>query len=375
MMTRPPGPLRRPPDAVDAVRTLARERIAPRAAEVDHTAEFPWDAVELLRENDVFALAFPEEYGGTGTGMLTHLRAVEELSWADATVGLVLAVQGLGGLPVLLDGTRGAAAGTTCRGGRAASGSPPTRSPSRGRARTPRRSRTRARRDGADWVLDGTKRFITNAGVAHTYVVFARAEAGIRAFMVEADDPGFAVGRIEPKMGIKGSTTGELLLDCVPPARRPPDRQRGRRLPPRDARARPLAARASPRRRSASARRRSTTPLRYAAERIAFGKPIADQQGIQFMLADMATTLEARPRARSTASRAMLDAGVDGPELTKLSAMCKLACLRRRDGGDDRRRPDPGRLRLHPGVPGRADDARRQDHADLRGHEPDPARS
>ena len=87
------------------MRTLARERIAPRAAEVDRTAEFPWDAVELLRENDVFALAFPEEYGGTGTGMLTHLRAVEELSWADATVGLVLAVQGLGGLPVLLAGS------------------------------------------------------------------------------------------------------------------------------------------------------------------------------------------------------------------------------------------------------------------------------
>src|SRR6185312_3001866 len=90
---------------VEAVRTLARERIAPRAAEVDHAAEFPWDAVELLRENDVFALAFPEEYGGTGTGMLTHLQAVEELSWADATVGLLLAVQGLGGLPVLLDGS------------------------------------------------------------------------------------------------------------------------------------------------------------------------------------------------------------------------------------------------------------------------------
>src|SRR5437764_13104971 len=90
---------------VEAVRTLARERIAARAAEVDHTAEFPWDAVELLRENDIFALAFPEELGGTGTGMLTHLRAIEELSWADATVGLLLAVQGLGGLPVLLAGS------------------------------------------------------------------------------------------------------------------------------------------------------------------------------------------------------------------------------------------------------------------------------
>ena len=159
------------------MRTLARERIAPRAAEVDRTAEFPWDAVELLRENDVFALAFPEEYGGTGTGILTHLRAVEELSWADATVGLVLAVQGLGGLPVLLAGTEEqkqalrAAVGErrVDRGVRADRARRP--------APTPRRSRTRARRDGDDWVLDGTKRFITNAGVAHTYVVFARTEA------------------------------------------------------------------------------------------------------------------------------------------------------------------------------------------------------
>ena len=202
---------------VEAVRTLARERIAPRAAEVDHTAEFPWDAVELLRENDVFALAFPEEYGGTGTGMLTHLQAVEELSWADATVGLILAVQGLGGLPVLLDGTEEqrqryvprwasgewiAAYALTEPGAGSDAGA----------------LTTRARRDGDGWVLDGVKRFITNAGVAHTYVVFARADAGISAFMVEADDPGFAVGRIEPKMGIKGSTTGELLLDCVPPS-------------------------------------------------------------------------------------------------------------------------------------------------------------
>ena len=113
--------------AIDAVRELARERIAPRAAEVDRTAEFPWDAVELLRAGDVFALAFPEEYGGTGTGTLTYLRAVEELSWADATVGLILAVQGLGGLPVLLARHARSRNARTCRAWPAASSSPPTR--------------------------------------------------------------------------------------------------------------------------------------------------------------------------------------------------------------------------------------------------------
>jgi alkylation response protein AidB-like acyl-CoA dehydrogenase len=307
---------------VEAVRTLARERIAPRAADVDHGAEFPWDAVELLRENDVFALAFPEEYGGTGTGMLTHLQAVEELSWADATVGLLLAVQGLGGLPVLLAGSEEqrrryvprwasgewiAAYALTEPGAGSDAGA----------------LTTRARRDGDGWVLDGVKRFITNAGVAHTYVVFARAEAGITAFMVEADDPGFAVGRIEPKMGIKGSTTGELLLDSC---RLPGDRLIGEegagfRLAMRVLdRSRPgIAAQAL-----GIGQAALDYAARYATERHAFGKPIADQQGIQFMLADMATAIEA---ARGLVHRvgAMLDAGADGPELTKLSAMCKLA--------------------------------------------------
>jgi len=307
---------------VEAVRTLARERIAPRAAEVDHTAEFPWDAVELLRDNDVFALAFPEEYGGTGTGMLTHLQAVEELSWADATVGLLLAVQGLGGLPVLLDGSEEqrrryvpkwasgewiAAYALTEPGAGSDAGA----------------LATRARREGDGWVLDGVKRFITNAGVAHTYVVFARSQGGISAFMVEADDPGFAVGRIEPKMGIKGSTTGELLLDSC---RLPGDRLIGEegagfRLAMRVLdRSRPgIAAQAL-----GIGQAALDYAARYATERQAFGKPIADQQGIQFMLADMATALEA---ARGLVHRvgAMLDSRADAPELTKLSAMCKLA--------------------------------------------------
>jgi alkylation response protein AidB-like acyl-CoA dehydrogenase len=307
---------------LEAVRTLARERVAPRAAEVDHSAEFPWDAVELLRENDVFALPFPEEYGGTGTGTLTFLQAVEELSWADATVGLVLAVQGLGGIPVLLAGTEDqrrryvprwasgewiAAYALTEPGAGSDAGA----------------LSTQARREGDEWVLDGVKRFITNAGVAHTYVVFARAEAGICAFMVEADDPGFAVGRIEPKMGIKGSTTGELLLDScrIPAGRLVGAEGKGFRLAMRVLdRSRPgIAAQAL-----GIGQAALDYAARYATERVAFGKPIADQQGIQFMLADMATSLEA---ARGLVHRvgAMLDAGVDGPELTKFSAMCKLA--------------------------------------------------
>jgi alkylation response protein AidB-like acyl-CoA dehydrogenase len=307
---------------VEAVRTLAREHIAPHAAEVDHSAEFPWDAVELLRRNDVFALPFPAELGGTGTGFLTHLRAVEELSAADASVGLILAVQGLGGLPVILAGTDEQRAEYVPRWASgewiAAYALTEPGAGSDAQALT-----TRAVRDGADWVLDGVKRFITNAGVATTYVVFARSEAGISAFMVHADDPGFQVGRIEPKMGIKGSTTGELLLDgCrIPGDRLIGDEGAGFRLAMRVLdRSRPgIAAQAL-----GIAQAALETSARYATERHAFGRPIADQQGIQFMLADMATAVEG---ARGLLYRvgAMLDAGVDGPELTRLSAMCKLA--------------------------------------------------
>src|SRR6476660_4960438 len=142
---------------VAAVRTLARERIAPRAGEVGHSAEFPWDAVELRREHEVFALPFPAEHGGTGTGFLTHLRAVEELSWADASVGLILAVQGLGGLPVLLAGSDGQRAEYIPRWASgewiAAYALTEPGAGSDAQALT-----TRAGRDGSDWVLDGSKR-------------------------------------------------------------------------------------------------------------------------------------------------------------------------------------------------------------------------
>ena len=157
--------------------------------------------------------------------------------------------------------------------------------------------RTTARRDGDDWVIDGTKRFITNAGVAHTYVVFARTgDDEISAFMVEADAPGFSVARIEPKMGIKGSTTGELVFDgCrVPADALVGEEGGGFRLAMRVLdRSRPgIAAQAL-----GIAQAALDYALRYATERETFGKPIAQHQGIQFMLADMAVQGRGRPRA------------------------------------------------------------------------------
>src|SRR3954449_8989032 len=207
----------------DLVRTIAREHIAPRAAEIDKLAEFPWDVVEVFRENDLFGIMYGEEYGGIGASALMTLVTIEELSKVCATSGLIIAVQELGSLGIKLAGTDEqkqrflpklangewlAAYALTEPGSGSDSAA----------------MRTVARRDGDEYVLNGGKRFITSAGVASLYVVFAKTDpeaghSGISAFVVEADAPGFEVGRIEPKMGIKGSTTGELFFnDCRIPA-------------------------------------------------------------------------------------------------------------------------------------------------------------
>src|SRR5215207_8259875 len=191
----------------DLIRELARERIAPRAAEIDKSAEFPWDVVELFREHGIFGVMYDEEHGGLGASALMTFVAIEEVSKVCATSGLVLAVQELGSLGIKLAGTQEQKERFLPR---LASGEwlaayaltePGSGSDSAA-------MRTTARRDGDDYVLTGGKRFITNAGVASVYVVFAKTDpraghTGISAFVVEADSPGFSVGRIEPKMVIK----------------------------------------------------------------------------------------------------------------------------------------------------------------------------
>src|SRR5437870_13212695 len=201
----------------DLVRQLARERIAPRAAEIDESHQFPWDVVELFRENDLFGLLFGEEYGGLGTGTLLALVAIEEVSKVCATSGLILAVQELGSLGLKLAGDdeqkqrylpRLASGEWLCAYALTESGS----------GSDSAAMRTTARREGDEYILNGSKRFITNAGVASLYTVFAKTApgagpAGISAFVVEAEAPGFEVGRIEPMMGISGPTTGELVFE------------------------------------------------------------------------------------------------------------------------------------------------------------------
>jgi alkylation response protein AidB-like acyl-CoA dehydrogenase len=312
----------------DLVRTIARERIAPRAAEIDASGEFPWDVVEVFRDNDLFGIMYDEAYGGIGESSLLTFVTIEELSKVCATSGLIIAVQELGSLGIKLAGTEQqkqrflpklatgewlAAYALTEPGSGSDSAA----------------MRTTARLDGDEYVLNGGKRFITSAGVASIYVVFAKTDpelghSGISAFVVESSAPGFEVGRIEPKMGIKGSTTGEIFFnDCRIPAStilgaegdgfkramRILDRSR----PGIGAQGLGLAQGAT------------DYALEYAKSRETMGKPIAQHQLIAGMLADMETKCEA---ARGLLYKVgqLIDEGDDGPELTKLSAMAKLYC-------------------------------------------------
>jgi alkylation response protein AidB-like acyl-CoA dehydrogenase len=312
----------------ELVRDLARERIAPRAAEIDESHEFPWDVVELFREHDVFGLLFDERWGGTGTGTLLSLVAIEEVSKVCATSGLLLAVQELGSLGLKLAGSeeqqerwlpRLASGEWLCAYALTEAGS----------GSDSAAMRTTARREGDEYVLDGSKRFITNAGVAQLYTVFAKTDpeaghAGISAFLVEADAPGFEVTRLEPKMGISGSTTGELAFDgCrVPTASLLGEEGEGFRIAMRILdRSRPGVGAQG----LGLAQGATDYALEYSKTRETMGQPIGRHQLIQAKLADMETACEA---ARGLLYRfgQMVDDGVDGPELTKASAMAKLAC-------------------------------------------------
>jgi len=312
----------------DLVRTIARERIAPRAAEIDKSGEFPWDVVEIFCENDLFGIMFDEVYGGIGESSLMTFVTIEELSKVCATSGLIIAVQELGSLGIKLAGNEEQkrrflpklATGEWL----AAYALTEPESGSDSAA-----MRTTARLEGDEYVLNGGKRFITSAGIASVYVVFAKTDpesrhSGISAFVVEADSPGFEVGRIEPKMGIKGSTTGEIFFnDCRVPATN---------LLGTEGEGFKIAMRILDRSRPGIgaqglglAQGATDYAVDYAKSRETMGKPIGQHQLIAAMLADMETKCEAG-RGLLYKVGQLIDEDETGPELTKLSAMAKLYC-------------------------------------------------
>ncbi|MBN1557456.1 MAG: acyl-CoA dehydrogenase family protein [Lentisphaerae bacterium] len=308
----------------DLCRQIAEEKIKPVRAEYDESGEFPWDIVKVLAQADLFGVWIEEQYGGMGGGVLDMVIVVEELSKACGGISLALAASGLGMFPIILFGSEEQkkaylprlAAGEAL----AAFGLTEPEAGSDAGA-----IRTTAVKDGDSYVLNGTKQWITNGGEAEIYTVVAmtdrsRGARGASAFVVEKGTPGFEFGKKENKMGIRGSATRELIFqDCRIPAKNLIGREgMGFMVAMRtfDMSRPGVAAQAL-----GIAAGALDEAVAYARERRQFGKPISAFQGIQFMLADMATQVEA---ARALVYQAARHIDSGAKDVSKISAMCKL---------------------------------------------------
>jgi len=305
------------------LRRFAEEQIAPHAAEVDERAEFPWKSFEAYRESGFIRLPYPEALGGDGGDVLAYALLVEEVARVCASSSLFVLISRLACEPILKHGHDGlktsvvpkVAAGDW-------QGSYCLSEPQAGSDVAA--MSTRAVRDGDRYVLNGRKVWITNAGISDFYTVFAKTDPeakhrGMSVFLVEKDFPGFSIGKIETKMGMRASPTGELLLDDVVV---PADNLIGEEgagfsyaMAALDGSRPIIGAQAV-----GIAQGALDAAARYATERSQFGSRVADFQGIQFMLAEMATKLEAA-RLLVYKACALLDAG--GPGISKASAMAK----------------------------------------------------
>jgi alkylation response protein AidB-like acyl-CoA dehydrogenase len=280
----------------ETVRALAEAKIAPFAAAVDEEARFPQEALDALVASELQAVHVPEEYGGAGADALATVIVIEEVARVCASSSLIPAVNKLGSLPVILSGSEALKSkylGPLAKGDAMFSyclSEPDAGSDAAG-------MKTRAVRDGDFWVLNGVKRWITNAGVSDFYTVMAvtdptKRSKGISAFVVEKSDEGVSFGAPEKKLGIKGSPTREVYLDNV---RIPADRMIGEEgtgfataMKTLDHTRITIAAQAL-----GIAQGALDYAKGYVQERKQFGKAIAEFQGVQFMLADMAMKLAA----------------------------------------------------------------------------------
>jgi alkylation response protein AidB-like acyl-CoA dehydrogenase len=305
------------------VREVADDKIAPRAAEIDETAEFPWDVHDALVAADLHAVHVPEAYGGVGADAIASAIVIEEVARACCASSLIPAVNKLGTMGLILAGNEELKAtylGKLARGEGMFSyclSEPEAGSDAAN-------MKTKAVRDGDGFVLNGTKRWITNAGVSEFYTVMAVTDAdagarGISAFVVEKGDEGVSFGAPEKKMGIKGSPTREVYFDNV---RIPADRMIGEEgsgfktaLRTLDHTRLTIGAQAL-----GVAQGAVDYCIRYVQERKQFGKPIAEFQGVSFLLADMAMKTEAARALIYTA--AAMSERMD-PQLTFMSAAAK----------------------------------------------------
>ena len=308
----------------DAIRELVQDRVAPRAEEIDARAEYPHDIERLFAENGILGIPFPERYGGVDGTSVGICMGIEEIAKVDTTSSLILAVQALGSYPILLAGDeeqKRRLCPPLASGERLAAYA--LSEPNSGSDAAAMKSV--ARRYGDEYVLNGSKIFITNASEAETLVVFARTDVeagsrGISAFVLEKETSPWKVEKVEHKLGIRGSPTCYLTFSDVkvPAANRLGSEGQGFKIalnvldhsrPGIGAQALGIAEGAF------------AYALNYSKERQQFGQPISQFQGLQFMLADMATQIEA---ARHLVFAAARKVDAETPDMTKYAAMAKL---------------------------------------------------
>jgi alkylation response protein AidB-like acyl-CoA dehydrogenase len=306
------------------VREIVEERIGlDRAAEIDEADDFPWDVHKVFVENELMSVGYPEEFGGSGGGSLIFAVMIEEISRVSAGCALIPLVSRLGAIPVMLAGSdeqKQELFGGIATGSHQAAyclTEPESGSDSVA-------MRTRYERTDGGFRLNGTKRFITGAGVADMYTVFATRDPelrqkGISAFLVSSDDPGVSFGKLEHKMGIRGSPTREVYLEN---AEIPADRMIGEEgegftyaMQTLDYSRPTIAAQAL-----GIAQGAFDFAVRYTTERQQFGKPISQFQGLQFMIADMVMEIEAA-RMLVYKSAALVEA--HDPRMTLWASMAK----------------------------------------------------
>jgi alkylation response protein AidB-like acyl-CoA dehydrogenase len=308
----------------DTIRELVQDKVAPRAAEIDERMEYPKDIEKLFAENGVLAIPFPEAYGGISGSSVTICMGIEEIAKACTTSSLILAVQALGSYPILVAGSEEQKK-RFC---------PPLASGEKvaayalsepGSGSDAAAMKTVAKRYGDEYVINGSKVFITHGGLADTLVVFARTDGeagakGISAFVLEKETSPWETLKLEHKLGIRGSPTAMLGFSDVrvPAGNRLGDEGQGFKLALNVLdRSRPgIGAQAL-----GIAEGAFDYALNYAKERQQFGQPIASFQGLQFMLADMATHIEA---ARQLVFLAASKVDSAAPDLTKIAAMAKM---------------------------------------------------
>jgi alkylation response protein AidB-like acyl-CoA dehydrogenase len=307
------------------VREIVEEKIGlARAAEIDEADEFPWDVHKIFVDNELMAVGYPEEFGGSGGGSLTFAVLIEEISRVSAGCALIPLVSRLGAIPVMLAGSdemKKELFGGIARGEHQMSYC--LTEPGSGSDSVAMQSRYEWFRGGG-YLLNGTKRFITGAGASDRYTVFATKDPelkakGISAFLVHSDDPGVSFGKAEHKMGIRGSPTREVYLEkCeITQDRLIGEESEGFTYAMRtlDYSRPSIAAQAL-----GIAQGAFDFAARYATERQQFGKPISHFEGLQFMLADMAMEIEA---ARLLVYKAASLVDAHDPSMTYFASVAK----------------------------------------------------